>query len=345
MKTKILLGGVAAAAFAVALGSSPTPAHAQEVTLQTIFSIPVELIINAPSREMIKEVNNVCKGKIKIEIKGGPEAIPTNQQMSAIKRGVVDFYAGAAGYYQGQVPELEALYGSNKTSAEQRRDGGAAMLDKFFQERVNARYFAEYGSGYKFLLMTKEKPKLTADGGVDLKGVSMRGTASYKALYEALGINMVSIFQPEIFSALERGMIQGVGWVNNSIVDSGWTKFVKYRIHPYFMQGGNIIVMNLDKWKSLNAEQQKCLEDTIVKNEAVAQKFFEEEAGREAARMKAEGVETVTLTGEGSKKFLQAFQDGHWKNMEKLGLSPDQVRALHKVFFDSARAPGVFSGS
>lgn len=338
-----LLSSAAAALAAMTVGT--TPLAAQETTLQAIFSIPLDVNINVPARRMIEDVNNVCKGKVKIEIKGGPEAIPTNQQMSAIKRGIVDFYAGAAGYYQGQVPDLEALYGSNKTSSEQRRDGGVALLDKAFNEKVGAKYFAEYGSGYKFVLMLRGKPKITADGGVDLKGTTLRGTASYKAFYEAQGINMVSIFQAEIFAALERGVIEGVGWVNNSMVDAGWTKFVKHRIHPYFMQGGNIIVMNLDKWNALNADQKKCLNDTIVKHEALAHKYFEDEEKRELERMKAEGVEVHTLTGEGGRRFLSAFQDNHWKHMQSLGMPAERVQELRKVFYDTSRAPGVFSGS
>jgi TRAP-type C4-dicarboxylate transport system substrate-binding protein len=339
----VIVSAAAAAAFVGATGGMP--ATAQETTLQAIFSIPLDVNINVPARRMIEEVNTVCKGKVKIEIKGGPEAIPTNQQMSAIKRGIVDFYAGAAGYYQGQVSELEALYGSNKTAAEQRRDGGVELLDKAFQEKVGAKYFAEYGSGYKFVIMLRNKPKLTADGGIDLKGTTLRGTATYKAFYEAMGVNIVSIFQAEIFAALERGVIDGVGWVNNSMVDAGWTKFVKHRVHPYFMQGGNIIVMNLDKWNALNADQKKCLGDTVVENEALAHKFFQDEESRELERMKAEGVEIYTLSGEGAKRYLNAFQDNHWKNMEKLGMPTAQVEQLRKVFYDSSRPPGQFSGS
>jgi TRAP-type mannitol/chloroaromatic compound transport system substrate-binding protein len=339
-----LLGSVAAFMFAAgAVASSGASASAKEMKLDAIFSIPVNLKINHQTRALIEDVNKTCKGLVQINIKGGPEAIPTDQQMSALKRGIVGLYAGAAGYYQGQVPELEALYGSNKTAMEQRRDGGHAMLDGFFQKRVNGKFLAEFGSGYKFLLLFRDKPNITADGILDIKGMKVRGTGTYKPFYEALGVNMVSIYTAEVHSALERGLVDAVGWVTMSTIELGWTKFIKHRLEPYFMQGGNIIVVNLDKWKAMSSEQQTCLNDLVIKHEVLAHKYFVAEMLREVKAMEGtKGVTTHTLTGKGAKKYLDDFQDNHWKAMVKWGTKQETVDQLKKLYFDSSRAPGVF---
>ena len=337
---RMLLGGAVCAVVA-GLGME-SGAPAAEMKLDAIFSIPTQSTINIPTKRMIEDVNAACKDLVQINLKGGPEAIPTNQQMSALKRGIVGLYAGAAGYYQGQVPELEALYGSNKTAMEQRKDGGTEMLDKYFAKRVNARYLAEYGSGYKFLLLFRNEPKVAANGEIDIKGTSVRGTGTYKPFYDALGLKMVSIYTGEIHSSLERGLVDGVGWVTLGAVQLGWTKFLKYRLEPYFMQGGNIIVVNLDKWNAMSSEQKTCLESTVVKHEALAHQFFQEESAREIERMNKEGVKTIMLEGEGAKKYLNAFQDNHWKQMVNLGTDQATVDALKEVFYDPSRAPGVF---
>ena len=339
-----LLGSVAAVMFAAgAVAGSGAPASAAEMKLDAIFSIPVNLKINVPTNAMIEDVNTTCKGLVQINIKGGPEAIPTDQQMSALKRGIVGLYAGAAGYYQGQVPELEALYGSNKTAMEQRRDGGHTMLDGYFQKRVNGKYLAEYGSGYKFLLLFRDKPTVTADGILDIKGMKVRGTGTYKPFYEALGVNMVSIYTAEIHSALERGLVDAVGWVTMSTIELGWTKFIRYRLEPYFMQGGNIIVVNLDKWNAMSPEQQTCLNDIVVKHEVRAHKYFRDEMLREVKAMEgSHGVTTVKLSGKGAQKYLNDFQDNHWKAMVNWGTTQETVDQLKKIYFDSSRAPGVF---
>ena len=335
----LLVGAVSAVVTSFGMASSATAA---EMKLDAIFSIPTQSTINIPTKRMIEDVNKSCKGLVQINLKGGPEAIPTNQQMSALKRGIIGLYAGAAGYYQGQVPELEALYGSNKTAMEQRKAGATAMLDGFFQKRVNGKLLAEYGSGYKFLLLFRNEPKVAANGHLDVKGTSVRGTGTYKPFYDALGVKMVSIYTNEVHGSLERGLVDGVGWVTTGAVQLGWTKFLKYRLEPYFMQGGNIIVVNLDKWDAMSAEQQTCLSVRVVKHEALAHKFFQEEDARELDRMKGAGVTTVKLAGEGAEKFLSDFQDNHWKKMVELGTDQATVDALKKLYYDPSRAPGVF---
>jgi TRAP-type C4-dicarboxylate transport system substrate-binding protein len=327
---------------ATALACGAFVAAAQETTWQAIFSIPVNNGLNVPAKAFIDDVNASCKGLLSIKLRGGPEVIPTNDQLNAIRRGVVQLYHGAAGYYEGQVPEVDALYGSNKTAMEQRRDGGIALLDEAFA-RVNAKYLAEFGSGFKFVIMTREKPKILPDGMVDLKGVKIRGTATYKGLYDRLGINRVALFAGEFYSALERGVVDGIGWTTSGITDSGWERFLKYRIHPYFMQGGFPVLANLEAYKKLTPQARECVEKKLVEHEAKAQQYFTEDAQRELEKMQKAGTEVIELQGEARKKYLQDFQDTHWKFMvEELKAPQAKVDQLRKAFFDPSRPVGQF---
>lgn len=336
--TKLILGGLTAAAMACGASS----AAAQETTWQAIFSIPVNNGLNAPAKLFIDDVNASCKGLLSIKLRGGPEVIPTNDQLNAIRRGVVQLYHGAAGYYEGQVPEVDALYGSNKTAMEQRRDGGYKLLDEAFA-RVNAKFLAEFGSGFKFLIMTREKPKMTPDGMIDLKGVKIRGTATYKGLYDHLGINRVALFAGEFYSALERGVVDGIGWTTSGITDAGWERFLKYRIHPYFMQGGFPVLANLEAYKKLSPAARQCLEKKLVEHEAKAQQYFTDDAQRELEKMQKAGTEVIELQGEARKKYLAYFQDTHWKFMsEELKAPAAKVEQLRKLFFDPTRPVGQF---
>jgi TRAP-type C4-dicarboxylate transport system substrate-binding protein len=335
---KLMLGTLTAAA--VVCGAST--AMAQETTWQAIFSIPVNNGLNVPAKIFIDDVNVSCKGLLSIKLRGGPEVIPTNDQLNAIRRGVVQLYHGAAGYYEGQVPEVDALYGSNKTSMEQRRDGGYELLDEAFA-RVNAKFLAEFGSGFKFLIMTRDKPRMTPDGMIDLKGVKIRGTATYKGLYDQLGINRVALFAGEFYSALERGLVDGIGWTTSGITDAGWERFLRYRIHPYFMQGGFPVLANLDAYKKLSQPARQCLEKKLVEHEAKAQQYFTDDAQRELEKMQKAGTEVIELQGEARRKYLAYFQDTHWKFMvEELKAPAAKVEQLRKVFFDPSRPVGQF---
>ena len=184
---------------------------------------------------------------------------------------------------------------------------------------------------------------MTPDGMVDLKGVKIRGTATYTALYEYLGINRVSLFAPEFYSALERGVVDGIGWTTSGITDAGWERFLKFRIHPYFMQGGLPVIANLDAYKKLSPKARDCLEKKIVEHEAKAHQHFTDDAQRELEKMKKSGTEVIELQGEARRRYQQAFQDGHWKFMvDNLKAPAPKVEQLRKVFFDPKRPVGQF---
>lgn len=331
--------GIAAAAATLA---APLPAAAQGVTWQAIFSIPVSNGLNVPGKAFIEDVNASCKGLIRINLRGGPEVIPTNEQLNAVRRGIVQLYHGAAGYYNGQVPEVDSLYGSNKTAMEQRRDGGYKLLDEAFQ-RVNAKFLAEFGSGFKFLIMTRDRPKMMDDGLPDLRGVKIRGTSNYRGLYDALGINRVALFAGEFYSALERGVVDGIGWTTSGITDAGWERFLKYRIHPYFMQGGLPVIANLDAYKRLSAPARECLENKLVEHEAKAHRHFTDDAQRELEKMKKAGTEVIDIKGPARIRYLGYFQDHHWKAMHtEFKVPAERVEVLRKTFYDSSRPVGAF---
>ncbi len=63
-------------------------------------------------------VNARLKGKVTITYLGGPEVVPPNQQVQALKNGVVDVVLGAAAYYRTEVPMGAAVQFSNKLPSE-----------------------------------------------------------------------------------------------------------------------------------------------------------------------------------------------------------------------------------
>lgn len=308
-------------------------AQAQEVTLSAIVSVPINIANNKPFLGLIEDVDKTGKGIAKIKLIGGPEVMPMPEQLNAVSRGVTDIYYGATAYYLGQLPEMTAFSGSNKSGPQLRKEGQIDWLDQHFQKRVNVKLLGYYGSGYAFHIYLRREPTLTADGGVDLKGLKVRGSPSYAAQYDALGIVRVNTAPAEVYTALERGLLDGVGFITTGVVDSGWDKFLKYRIFPTFKQGDLAAVMNLDKWKKLTDAQRDYLTKMFVKHEELSHKFFEDDTKAESERLKKSGMQDIVLKGEGAKRYLAAFYDTLWPPVEdKIG--KDVVAEMRKRFFD-----------
>ena len=59
-------------------------------------------------------------------------------------------------------------------------------------------------------------------------------------------------------------MVDGYGWPILGIFDLGWEKVTKFRMDPAFYSVEVNVLVNLDKWKSLNDAQRKVLTDAAL---------------------------------------------------------------------------------
>ena len=64
---------------------------------------------------------------------------------------------------------------------------------------------------------------------LDFTGLKIRVTPVYKDIVEALGGTTVTTAPGEVYTALERGVVDGYGWPITGIFDLGWEKVTKFR--------------------------------------------------------------------------------------------------------------------
>ena len=127
---------------------------------------------------------------------------------------------------------------------------------------MNALYLTTYGIGVPFhLYVTKDMPVAKPE---DLNGLRFRGQPNYNAIFKHYGIAGVNIAAPEVYTALERGTVQGYGWPLWGINDFGWDKLTKMRVDPGFYNVVNTVLMNKDKYDALAPAQRKVLDDAVV---------------------------------------------------------------------------------
>lgn len=327
MKNLVVGSAVAAAALMVA-----PPVVAAEATLKVVTVFPRNHTFNIPVFEMLNDLNARGKGVLQLQYVGGPEVIPPTETLSALQRGVFDVFVGPASYYDGQVPETGAHNAANKTAMQLRADGALDLLNRAFNTKANAQYLAYLGSGYTFYIFTKAEPKRTAAGGIDLQGMKIRGASIYRPFYDTQKITTVNVQVPEMFSALERGVIDGLGFPLIGITNLGWEKQIRHRILPTFWQGDHSIIANLDSWKKLDAKQRDLLTTAVVETERKAHAFFQEEQKREEQKIVAAGVKDVVPSEAEGRRYAAAAFNSLWEQLGKR-LSKPEVDALRKAFY------------
>ena len=306
-------------AAALSLALAPA-ASAAEVTLNLISAFPKTHIFTTPLQQFIDEANRKGKGSVQIRFVGGPEVTPVPEQIGSVQRGINQMYYGSISYFLGQIDESRALILSDYNAMELRKKGATAVLNKYFEKKPKLHYLAYFGSGYTFHIYLRKKPKRTADGGgIDLSGWRLRGVSIYQPVFGQFGASAVPVHTAEVFSALQRGTVDGIGWLNRGLTDFSWEKHIKYRILPSFWQGDVSIVVQLAKWRSLSKKAQDVLTSVGVKYERVAHEFFAQGAAGELAKLRAAGMKDMALKGDHVVKFREAASKSLWKIVEEKG--------------------------
>ncbi len=329
-----LLGAATAGAFSMLLATSSTFA-ADKVT--AVHAFPGFLVYTKTFLAMVEDINQRGKGIVEIEVKGGPEAIGMFQQPAALRDGVVDMVHTPGSFYGASVPEIDAMVAARVTPMEARANGGAAVMDAAHQQRFNAKHLGWIDGGVQFHIYNTKPFKMGADGVIDLTGVKLRDNPIYHAFFEALNATTSSMKATEVYSALEKGVVDAAAWTSIGLIDLKWDKFMKYRIDPQFYNTDIGVIFNKDSWNALSAESQKLIQDVVIEWEQKSYNDRQKDVVSDAEKLKAGGMEFVQMSDEGAAKYLKLADDAAWSRMEsrlkEMG-STENYAKLRKLYYN-----------
>jgi TRAP-type C4-dicarboxylate transport system substrate-binding protein len=267
--------------------------------------------------QFIAKVNAEGKGILQIDYMGGAEVIPAGEQGSAVGKGFVDLQEGPASYYLGQVPGGDAVYGMKGTPAELRRNGGLEILSKHWVRKLNANLLAIPDSGVSNMLYFSDKPKMKPDGDLDLSGMKIRITPTYREVVKYFDGVGVSISANDVYTALKRNIVQGLGWPSVAVADADWHEFAKYRLEPGFLSGAYVMIINHDKWRSLSQPAKDLLTRVATEWEVESRHFMESEQAKEKKELMGQGMKLIELSPEAKKRYQDFAYDIAWGRLRK----------------------------
>ena len=315
--------GTALTASAILLSGA---AQAQEVTLRGVTSFAEGTQFSKNFERFIEKVNKDGKGVIQINYIGGPRAMPPFEVGNAVRTGVVDIANVPGAFYTNVLPAAEALKLVTKPMSELRRNGGWEFLNKLHNEKMNVEYLARWAQNVPFHLYLN-KPT----GNFDISGLKIRTTPIYRDVIIQLGGTPVTTPPGEVYTALERGVVDGYGWPIIGIFDLGWEKVTKVRLEPGFYAVDINVLVNLDTWKRLNDSQRKILteaalwlEDLDKEHVAMAQ----DERDRQAKA----GISVVRASDAQAREFTAKAAEIGWNTVAKT--SPDVAARLRSLLAD-----------
>lgn len=288
-----------------------------EDRLTAVHAFPEYLVYTQSFLGFVEDVNTRGAGVVSIDVRGGPEAIGSREQATAVRDGVVDMAALPASYYGASVPEADAMAASRVTPMEARANGGLAALDDVHRRRLNATLLAWPDGGVGFHVYTADRPRLLDDGMVDLSPFTIRDTPIYHAFFQALGATTTSLKAPEVYTALERGTVDAAPFTSIGIRDQKWDRFLRYRIDPAFYRTDLALIVNMIKWITLSEASRALLTDAAIAWEE--RSFADRAADRDAERaaLLDEGMEIVAMEGEAAAHWGRTAVDAAWERMAR----------------------------
>jgi TRAP-type C4-dicarboxylate transport system substrate-binding protein len=132
-----------------------------------------------------------------------------------------------------------------------------------------------------------------------------------------------------VYTALERGVVDGYGWPIGGIFDLNWHEKTKYRVDPGFYDAEVSLIMNLPAYRKLSAAQREYLEKQLLALEA-ENTFWTRYAADETARQEKAGIETIKFDEATAKAFREKAYEVAWAGAAKQ--SPE-VAARFKPLF------------
>ena len=255
-----------------------------------------------------KYKDKLATANITFKYIGGPEVFPTTEGMSAMKKGLFDAAFTTTAYFTGDLPEGDALKLSKLMPWEERTSGFYDFFNKINQEKINAYYSWRLPhDGYFSLWLNEERTT------PDLTGLKIRTSPVYTPIVKALGGTPLSSNMDELYTMLERKMVDGYGAPAIGISDRKWELVTKYRWGPYFYTSPSGMWYNLDKWKSLTDQQRNVLNEVAIAAEIDSAPMWAGDLKTDWAINEKAGVKTIKFSAEDEKKFLDLAYEEGWK--------------------------------
>lgn len=299
----LLKSAVIAAALAAA------PAFADAVKINAVTLAPKPVYINGPFKNFVEEVNEKFADRVEINWRGGPEVMPPFKQAEGVRNGAIDMTYTSPSYYQGLVPTSGTMNLSFKTYEEIAATDYHERMTELHAER-DLVYLGEIPATELnfFIYMGEEISSLD-----DLKGKRIRVFPTLLPLVQALGAEPIVLPMGEIYTAMERGAIDG--FMQGPLGQAEqFGDLVKTVIAPGVYRAGFPVLVNAKTWGEISEDVQNELISFL--REDFAPRMDTIWAGPIAesqAQMRDKGWTFLELSGDDAAMYEKMAMDAAWE--------------------------------
>lgn len=259
------VASIAAATLLAAAVALPTEGIAQEFKWKMATSWGGGPLMEIGAKAFAERVKLLTDGRVKIQVFPGGTLGKALKVSETVRTGVAEVGHTWMGYDWGR-DKTTVLFGGYAGSMDSERmlhwlyeAGGIEMWRQFREEKFGVVSFPMFIRTAEAFLHSR-KPVRTLD---DLKGLKLRTAGAWLEISKTLGAAPVTMPGAEVYTALERGVIDATEWGTlYENITPGFNKIAKYVIIPGVHQpvAPFEVMFNKDAWAKLSARDQELIQ-------------------------------------------------------------------------------------
>ncbi len=294
---------------AITVGLGAASVWAGPVKFKAVAFLPANNANVAGFNIFMEKINEQFKDDIKVELLGGPEVTPPFQLHEAVKNGVIDMCVTSCGYYPSLLWEAQSTMFTNKGHLEVAATGYYDVMRKLHQEK-GLIWLGPATLSDTFHIYTNVVLKAPED----LSGKKIRVFPPFIPLMKALGGAPINLPIGDIYTAMERGSIDGyVQSPLGVVTDYSWHEVTKYALVYPLYKAIAVILVNQGTWNKLSPDVQKAIieyKDKVI-NQAINDYYVTLREERWNLMME-KGMKPLTFSDEDGERFLKTAYDSAW---------------------------------
>lgn len=307
---------------------APEVPTGESVTLSVITGFAEGSVFNGPLEILIPELEERSGGRIEVDV-SGPEVVPFTEQVDAVGNGVYDIQYTVPLFNAGQVPEGELIYfiTGDSSCAEYRDADALDLYDEVHRDKAGVMFLGCGGGGAHGATFLTKQPY---DSLEDFRGKVFRGFGLYTRVLDTLGASSVAMPPPDIYGAVERGVVDGAAFPNLGIHEQALYEVVPYILMPPYLPFRYAFYMNPDAYEEMPEDLRQLLYDTVWDLEDEFNAYWVEQREAERELLLEAGMEEVTLSEEDSARLQETVFSEFWAFLEET--NPRHAAALREDF-------------
>jgi TRAP-type mannitol/chloroaromatic compound transport system substrate-binding protein len=254
----------------------------------------------------------------------GPEAVGTFDQFDPVSQGLFDLLITHPAYHTGTT-SLGISIDAVAPRPEARREEGVFDLyaEHYRTYGVELIALPPLGSqGFQIVL----SGELDDSPDAPLSGLKIRSVETYFPMLEAFGGAPVVMPAQDVYTALDRGVVDGAIWSNVGIQDLRWNEVADGLVRPLFGQTSLMIFASQATWNGLDDATRTALVEAGRAVEMHALARFDELSSAEEAALVEGGMTIVTLPDAAAQSIETIFSNGVWNLVEDRQPEAAEVR-------------------